>query len=172
MNRADIIKLVSYQLQEEIEKARVSMLQLADKCRLAFMNAAADWAMRKNKAQVLYMVNHTGGNPSRIKAVVHYDLTDDELVNPRDHFTVTFRDGEQWDQTFEFTVQMPIEDELDTLRKNWMTFHIAYITARNAGTRMTCVKPEAWKKVVESVLDNTEAGQSVKDASPPSSAPR
>ena len=164
MNRADLIKLVSHQMQDEIEKARVGMLESCRAAELAFMEEVSRSALNTYSHRITELLQLTGGNKNRVKAVVHYELTDDELVTPRGCCTVTIRDGEQWDQTFEVTVSMLIKDESHRLREDWITFRIAYITARNADTRMSAVKPEAWKKVMDATLDNTDAGKAVKAA--------
>lgn len=165
MNRADLIKLVSHQLQEEVAHAKKVTLEELRVAERAFHAAIEDLARRKNNAQNLYMLHHTRGDERvKIDIVVHYQLNHDELASPRDHCKVTFRDGTPWEQSYEFTVRQDFSGEILALRNEWIKAQKDYMAALSAGERMTDVKQEAWKRVVDAALDDTSAGAAVKVA--------
>lgn len=166
MNRADVIKLLSQQLQEEVMDKRVTALASVKKAQANFMSVAEAYVLRKNKAQFLYMVEHTGGNKKKACVTIHYQLTDRERGNPSDTFKATIRDGSEWEQTFAFTVQVKLDKAMSLyiLRFAWIEAHNTWILACETSTRMKDVKDGAWKTVVDAALDTTDVGREAKIA--------
>lgn len=164
MNRADVIKLLSQQLQEEVRDKRVTALAAVKTAQTNFMAVAQSHVLRKNKAQFHYMVEHTGGNEKKACVTIHYQLTDQERGKPSDTFKATVRDGAEWEQTFAFTVQVKLDKAMDALRFVWIEAHNTWRLACETGTRMKDVKDGAWKIVVDAALDTTEAGADAKIA--------
>ncbi len=165
MNRADAIKLISLQLQEEI-KARLDTARLrVEETGDAFMVAAAVFVMRKAKAHAAYMLNVTGGNDKNVEAVVHYEMTHEERDNPSTKFRATIRDGQPWATTFSFMVTVDFADtKLEELHTNWVLAARELEDASKISGRISDVKPDAWKLGISAVLDNTQAGEAVKSA--------
>ena len=164
MNRADVIKLLSQQIQEDVGDKRVTALASVKKAQANFMSVAEAYVLRKNKAQFLYMVEHTGGNKKKACVTIHYQLTDRERGNPSGAFKATIRDGSEWEQTFAFTVQVKPNEAVAALRFAWIEAHNTWILACETGTRMKDVKDGAWKTVVDAALDTTDVGREAKIA--------
>lgn len=165
MNRADLIKLVAQQTLEDIEKAVVDTSAAEFEAAGRFKNLVSERVKANCSHAISHMLDISGGCRARVVVDAKYSLFDDELANPRDHAVAIIRDGEDWDCTFH--VQVPIEIGKGVLlgaRDAWIKAVKARTAAEHASKLMRDAKAAAWAKVVATTLDETVAGQHVKDA--------
>lgn len=164
VTRAELVKLIAYQIQEDVERERLDAVAALDLARSEFRAACADYVFGYYRNVIDSMRGAAGGvDASRVIADAKYELDDEELEKPRDSIRVVVRDGAEYECSFRLAIPITLNTSgtIWPKRQAWIHAKRRLIKAEAAGAKLKDVTLSAWNRAISEALKSTDEGQQI-----------